>query len=192
MRGMKQSLLLFAVLVFLVGCGKKEDAAAPQAQPKAKPNKAETAAPKEAANPWDTPTGLTLYMAQKIEDAEDAGTKAFALSKIALALAEAGDFKQAVEVAQKIENARFKTSALSDIASALAKAGDSNQAVEVAQKIENAKYKILALSNIAMTLATEPISENKKDDRAVHLMKKSFTPKEKQLAKQLVEAVQGV
>ena len=70
MRGMKQSILLFAVLVFVVGCGKKAEAAAPrpqskatpQAQPKAK--KAETATPKDATNPWDTPTSLALFMAR--------------------------------------------------------------------------------------------------------------------------------
>ena len=45
-----------------------------------------------------------------------------------------------------------------------------------------------------MTLATEPIPENKEDhpDRPdVRRMKKAFTPKEKQLAKQIVEAMQG-
>ena len=37
MRGIKQSVLLFAVLVLVVGCGKKEEAAAPLPQSKATP-----------------------------------------------------------------------------------------------------------------------------------------------------------
>ncbi|MCH8210582.1 MAG: hypothetical protein IIB99_04340 [Planctomycetes bacterium] len=104
-------------------------------------------------------------------------------------------------MAQKIENAGEKASALSSIASAQVEAGNKEQAlailkqaVEVAQKIEMAYFKQSALREIAMTLATEPIPENKKDnpDRpVVRRMKKAFTPKEKQLAKQLVEAMQG-
>ena len=79
------------------------------------------------------------------------------------------------------------------IASALAEAGDIKQAVEVAQKIENASRKASALRDIAMTLATEPIPENNKDhaDRPVVRMKETFTPKEEELAKQFVEAMQG-
>ena len=143
-------LLLFAMMMFLVGCGKKEEAAAPEAQSKATPQaypkvkeakKVETATPKEAVNPWDTPTRLTLFMAQKIEDAL---SKAIALRDIASALAEAGDkeqalatLKQALELAQKIENAifKFKASALTGIAVALAETGEIKQAFQLAQKI---------------------------------------------------------
>ncbi len=104
MRDMKQSILLFAVLVFLVGCGKKAEAAAPQAQPKAKEaKKAETATPKEAVSPWDTPTRFALFMAQKIENAS---ARASALSAVATALAEAGEFKLVLQVAQEIDDAR--------------------------------------------------------------------------------------
>ncbi len=85
---------------------------------------------------------------------------------------------------------------LKDIALAQVEAGDKEQALatlkqalEVAQKIEYASYKAIALREIAMTLATEPIPENKKDNPVVRRMKKDFTPKEKQLAKQLVEAI---
>jgi len=45
-----------------------------------------------------------------------------------------------------------------------------------------------------MTLATESTPENKKDnlDRPLtRRMKKTFTPEEKQLAKQILEASQG-
>ena len=190
MRDMKQSILLFAMLVFLVGCGKKAEAAAPQSQPMATPKaqskatseaqpkakeakKAETATLKDAVNPWETPTRLALFMAQKIERAD---FKAKALRAVASAQVEAGDKEQALATLK--------------------------QAVEAAQKIhlpgltmqQRASFKQSALRNIAMALATEPILENKKDNsnRSVERrMKKAFTPKEKQLAKQLVEAVQG-
>ena len=124
MRDIKQFLLLFGVLMFLVGCGQKAEAAAPQAQPKAKEaKKAETATPKEAANPWDTPTRFALFIAQK-------NWKLSTLTAIASAQVEAGDqqqalatLKQALEAAQKIENST-KASNLSTVASAQAKAGD--------------------------------------------------------------------
>jgi len=130
---MNQSILLFAVLVLVVGCGEKVEAAAPEPQSKAKEaKKAETVTPKESANPWETPTRLALFMAQNIGNAKQ---KAYALSGIASSLTKAGDkeqalatLKQAVEVAQKIEDAYWKTLALEDIASALAKAGDGKQA----------------------------------------------------------------
>ena len=108
-----------------------------------------------------------------------------------------------MEVAQKIENSMTKAFVLRDIASALAmvKAGDKEQAlatlkqaVEVAQKIEDAGRKAPVLSGMALMLATDPIPENKKDNSSFPFggrMKTAFTPKEKQLAKQLVEAIQG-
>ena len=92
-------------------------------------------------------------------------------------------------MAQEIENASNKASTQMAISSALAKAGDIKQAVEVAQKIENADYKAYAQNNIAMTLATEPIPGNNKGPvPVVRRIKKEFTPKEKELAKQFVEA----
>jgi hypothetical protein len=51
-----------------------------------------------------------------------------------------------------------------------------------------------AFYEIALTLATEPIQRNEMDasDRFTdRRMKQDFTPKERQLAKQLVEAMQG-
>jgi len=87
-----------------------------------------------------------------------------------------------------------------NIAQTQLEAGDKRQALatlkhamEVAQKIEDAHGKPLALCNIASALATEPVPVNKKDDPgpSVRRMKKVFTPKEKQLAKQIVEAMQG-
>ncbi|MCH7989588.1 MAG: hypothetical protein IID46_10645, partial [Planctomycetes bacterium] len=165
-------LLLFAMLVFVVGCGKKEETASAQAQPKTTPKaqskatpevqttakeakKAETATPKEAANPWDTPTRFALFIAQK-------NWKLSTLRAIASAQVEAGDkqqalatLKQALEAAQKIENST-KASNLSTVASAQAKAGDKQQAlatlkqdVEEAPKIERERSKASALSTVA-------------------------------------------
>ena len=94
-------------------------------------------------------------------------------------------------MAQKIEDAELKADTLTIIASEVTKAGDIKQALEISQKIEFAIDKADALINIAMSLATEPVPENKKDKPVVRRMKKAFTPKEKQLAKQLVEIVQG-
>ena len=94
-----------------------------------------------------------------------------------------GTLNQAVEVARQIESA----SVLSGIASALAKAGGFRQAVEVAQQIEDASFKAIALSKIAMTLATK-LNREVPNGPVVMRMKNSFTPKEKQLARQLVEA----
>jgi hypothetical protein len=70
------------------------------------------------------------------------------------------------------------------------------QAAEAAQEIQNGFAKEIMLSQIAAFLATEPIPENKKDHPngrgpVVRRMKETFTPKEKQLAKQLVEATEG-
>ena len=65
---MKQFVFPYIVLMLLVGCGKKAEAAAP---------------PKETANPWGTPTRLALFMTQTVSAEE----KAIALNDIASACA---------------------------------------------------------------------------------------------------------
>ena len=73
-------LLICLLLVAVVGCGESL-----QAQPKSKETKkAKTSPPKEAGNPWDTPTRLALFMTQQIEDPR---SKASALSYMAMTLA---------------------------------------------------------------------------------------------------------
>ena len=214
-------IALLALCLCLGGCGKKESV-----QPSATNTEAKKPEGKEAANPWVTPVGLSLFMAQTIEGSFKAST----LRDIALALVKAGDVEQAVEVAQKIEDARFKASALRDIALALAKTGDVEQALEVAQKIEradikesvlrdiasaqveagdkqqalatlkqavevaqkitDASTKVFVLRGIASALATEAIAKSELFQAFPILrIKKSFTPEEKQIAKQLVEAM---
>ena len=137
-------LLICLLLVGVVGCGESV-----QAQPKSRETKtAETSPPKEAANPWDTPTRLALFVAREIHPSR----KARALSGVVFALANAGDIKQALEVAQQIESPRSKGSALGGIASALARAGEIKQALEVAQQIEDRISKMIALGDITGAL----------------------------------------
>jgi len=67
--------------------------------------------------------------------------------------------------------------------------------LEAAQKSEDGNRKVTVLSDLAMILATEPHPEERQDYYSLYYikiprMKKSFTPEEKQFAKQLVEAVQ--
>ena len=175
----------------LVEAGDKEQALATLNQALELAHKIENAGEKVAA--------LSNIASAQVE----AGDKEQALGtlKQALALVEAGDIKQAVEVAQTIEDASSKAFSLSKISSVLAKAGDKKQAlatlkqaVKVAQKIEMAYFKQSALRDIAMTLATEPGWLGLSyvfSGTVVGRMKTAFTPKEKQLAKQLVEVVQG-
>jgi hypothetical protein len=104
--------------------------------------------------------------------------------------------KQAAEAVQKIEDASLEASPLFDIAIAPVLAGEIKQATEVAQEIQNGFGKEIMLSRIAAFLATEPIPENKKDHPngrgpVVRRMKKAFTPQEKRLAKQIVEAMRS-
>jgi len=131
---------------------------------------------------------------QAVEVAQrvDAAFKASVLRDIASALAKSGDLKQALEVAQQIEDATKKAFSLQAIAMALVKAGEINQALEVAQKIKRAKIKHPLLNHIALVLATDAIpfaNTDNANEPTVPRMKKAFTPQEKQLAKQIVEAM---
>ena len=120
--------------------------------------------PNEEAKPWDTPTRLALFMAQKIETApERAYQSALALRSIALAQLGAGDkeqalatLKQGMGVTQRIEKEFGKVAALSLIASIQARSGDKEQALvtleqamAVAQQIKSASIKVSALRSIA-------------------------------------------
>lgn len=82
---------------------------------------------------------------------------------------------------------------MSDIARILAEAGDVKQALEVAEQVDDKNRKAWALHGIAIALTTESAQEDESfhPDRSVAgRMKRSFTPEERQLAKQLVEALQ--
>ena len=75
------------------------------------------------------------------------------LKDIAIALAKAGQFDRAIQIAQKIEDALSRSLALKEIALALAKAGQFDRAIQIAQKIENLLDRSLALKEIALALA---------------------------------------
>ena len=193
MRVMKQSFLLFALLLLLVGCGKQEEAAdhtaTPQTQPKASAAKQEeptTSA--ETDHPWDTPTRLGLFMARNIEDASglsglvgiapdlyadnEGEQKASALHKIASALVEAEDsdhavatLKQAVEVAQTIKIASNKADALTYLASALAKMENKELAVATSKQAVEAAQKIEEADKKVATLVTIASTQNEAGDK---------------------------
>ena len=63
-------------------------------------------------------------------------------------------------------------------------------ALEEAQQIEEVWRKDVSLLSIAFLLATESILKKRREN-SIRRMKKAFTPKEKLLAKQLVETTQG-
>jgi len=117
-----------------------------------------------------------------------------ALSSGASETARAGEFAQALELAQQIDNRARKTSAVLSIASVMADAGKVAQAVEVARTIKNGRDRTVALAHIAVRLATKPVPNNEtakpglRDHRPI---KTAFTSAETQLARQLVEIVQG-
>jgi tetratricopeptide (TPR) repeat protein len=141
-----------------------------------------------------------LEVAQQIEDPQ---SKAGVLAPIVLGLVEVGDkaqalatLKQAVEMAQEIEDPGSKIAVLSDMAQALARAGEFKQALVVAQKIEvpGIKKSLLIrslLRNIAMIFSTGTSIDTTRDLLlSSSRMKQTFTPAEKQLAKDLVELMQ--
>ncbi len=118
------------------------------------------------------------------------------LSDNAKDFANAGNIQQAVETTQRIEDLGLRANSFVRIASVLVQLGDHTQSlatlrhsVSVAQEIEDLDHRKYVLSDIALMLVTEPVSENE-SNYPIRRMKKSFTPEEKQLAKQLVEAIQ--
>ena len=123
------------------------------------------------------------------------------MTSIARALANVGDFKKALEVAHMSRDGRNKvdihmyidawangvfTGRRHDLVTL-------EQVLESVQTVEDAGFRTAIMQMIALALATEPVPDRK--NKPVHpgsavRMKKAFTLKEKQFAKQLVEAVQ--
>jgi tetratricopeptide (TPR) repeat protein len=87
-----------------------------------------------------------LQIAQKIEDGWG---RSWALREIAIAVAEAGQFDRALQIAQKID----ELDRSSVLVGVLAKAGQFDRALQIAQKIEDASGRSWALSDIAIVLA---------------------------------------
>jgi tetratricopeptide (TPR) repeat protein len=79
--------------------------------------------------------------------------EADALSSIAQAQANAGQFTEAVSTAQKIPHPDSQASALSIIAATQVKAGQFVEALSTAQKIPNPNFRARALSSIAQAQA---------------------------------------
>ena len=138
--------------------------------------------------------GHAREIAQQIGDAE---LKASTLARIASTQIEMGDKQQglailrlAMETAQKIIKARAKDYALEDIALTQVYAGVNKQASEATELIDDARTKLRILNRLALALATESVSDFEQylDGRR---LKTAFTLSERQLAKQLAEAILG-
>jgi serine protease Do len=109
------------------------------------------------------PPSPTLSLEERFEQAyqeairtvqeDHEALRSLRLKDIAVAMAEAGQFDRALQVAQKIENELDRSWALSEIAVAMAEAGQFDRALQVAQKIENASARSWALGGIAEALA---------------------------------------
>lgn len=134
-----------------------------------------------------------LMSVQKIKLEEN---QTAVLYKIVSFLVEEGELTKALEVAEQLkydpnkdDPERFwlydKSDAFRIIATDLVDKYKVRKAMQVIQKIEDQESRIDALFSIAEKISTEPVSENSEHDRR---MKKKFTTKEKQRAKQLVEA----
>ena len=101
---------------------------------------------------------------------ENASDRSLTLACIAEAMAEAGQFDLAIQVAQKIEDERDRSLALREIPKAvakIAKAGQFDRAIQAAQKIEDASDRSWALAEIAKAMA-----EAGQFDRALQVAQK--------------------
>jgi hypothetical protein len=87
------------------------------------------------------------------EGIEEAWKRAWALREIAVRMAEAGMFEQALKAAEGIEEAWQRAWALRGIAREMAKAGMFDQALKVAEGIEEARWRAWALREIAREMA---------------------------------------
>jgi len=153
------------------------------------------------------PPSPTLSLEERFEQAyqeairtvqeDHEALRSLRLKDIAVAMAKAGQFDRALQVAQKIENARSLSSALAEIAAAMAKAGQMEEAaqtfqlaLQVAQKIEDALDRSWALGGIA-----EALAQAGQFDRALQVAQKiegAWARSEalKEIAKAMAEAGQ--
>jgi cytohesin len=134
--------------------------------------------------------------------------KANAIAGVASAMAKAGDkeqsaaiLKQVVEQAQKIKMTENKAIVLSVISGSLNATGELKeqsaailkQSIEEAQKIQDLRMKASIHQMAILPVLAMESGPNEKDEegRPLYRLKKAFSPEEKQLAKQLVEAIQA-
>ena len=94
--------------------------------------------------------------------------------KIAVKLAKANKFDEAIKIANMIKDANDRSSALWYIVEELAEVGEFNKAIKTAEMIEIAKYYSWALRDIAVKLArTGEIEKAKKLlNRAIEIAEK--------------------
>lgn len=124
----------------------------------------------------------------------DDSFKVDALTGIALALARENKHVRGLKYAQSINYGMYKNYALEEMAIIAAKNGNFKQSIEEVKLLRRADLNSATLAKIALLLATEPLPNNKKYDPKYHIirkMKNSFTPQEKQFAKQLFKLVQA-
>ena len=131
-------IALLALCLCVVGCDGSKEKTVPETEAKAQATPA--AGSKQAVNPWETPTSLSLFMTREHADGGEA------LVHVAIAIAESGDFEQVMEVVRTIKDER----ASATIAHFLSERGDLKQALEVAQTIKDASLKADALRSIVL------------------------------------------
>ncbi|WP_339907281.1 hypothetical protein [Symmachiella dynata] len=152
-----QNKWLLAILlgcVLVAGCSEKQNAEVAQTIPKPNQSKpAKTTINLDELRPWETPVRFAVFVSQQIDDA---GSKALALTEIALAQQAAGDNEQAVttlawaaEANQEVMYAFQRDPHLVEIASATASGGEVNQSLKIADTIEGELFKSAALTRIA-------------------------------------------
>jgi tetratricopeptide (TPR) repeat protein len=152
MLDLKQSAHLLAALLLLVGhFGSAAIAANPPSETKTTPQTRSADKADKNANSWETPVGLSLFLAQRIHNSTG---RPYYYYKIVMALIEARDFKQALVVANKIDRSDF----LKSIAFALAEAGEIKPTLEVVKRIANTSVNYEdVLYEITSSLAREGV-----------------------------------
>ncbi|WP_298865630.1 hypothetical protein [uncultured Gimesia sp.] len=130
-----------------------------------------------------------------LQDIQIPTIKNRASANVALGLAQAGKTKDALEILSQIENVSAKVPVLVEISLALDVVGDKTKALEIlSDAIEGAiqsgpKY---VLMDCIMPLASDPITDKQEKDSSVvpaRVMKKTFSPQEKELAQKLLRAI---
>ncbi|VAX39390.1 hypothetical protein MNBD_PLANCTO02-2746, partial [hydrothermal vent metagenome] len=134
MRQLKHLAFLFVVFIVLTGLKENQKATAEPPQPETK----------KIEEPWETPSGLLLYLAQ-----QDKG-KVAALLRVATFLNHSGAKKQIVfttlnqarKGAYKIKPVGYRISNLMYLASCFSNAGYKNEALAILKQAEQETTKI--------------------------------------------------
>ena len=87
-----------------------------------------------------------------VHSSPDTAVREYDLTRIARALARAGQYQQAEEIARSIVHRRHQADVLTEVAGALARAGQHQRAEEVARSISEPEGKADALTRVARAL----------------------------------------